>query len=190
MTPHHRPRSPDSVPATAVAGDPAPSATRSTGAAGRAARVDRRSRWPASTSSAASTRAAGPAAHRADRAPDPGAARAVALQEVQEDQHRWLRKRLPGYRIWPGTRYGTQGIRLQIAWRRRRFDLRDRGTLTTTFSDQRRPIPWVRLATRRPAAVLRDRRPQLARRPGGRPRRGHAQADRSLPAAARPRARW
>lgn len=72
----------------------------------------------------------------------------TGLQEVQVDQHRWLEDRLPGYRIWPGTRFGTQGIRLQIAWRKQRFDLIDHGTVTTTFSHQQRPIPWVRLVDR------------------------------------------
>ena len=57
----------------------------------------------------------------------------AGLQEVQEDQHRWLKERLPGYRIWPGTQHGPQGIRLQIAWKTKRFDLRDHGTITTTF---------------------------------------------------------
>lgn len=69
----------------------------------------------------------------------------AGLQEVQVDQHRWLEDGLPGYRIWPGTRYGNQGVRLQILWRKKRFDKLDHGTITTTFSHQRRPIPWVRL---------------------------------------------
>ena len=78
----------------------------------------------------------------------------AGLQEVQEDQHRWLKNRLPGYRIWPGTRYGSQGIRLQIAWRKQRFSLRDHGTVTTTFSHQQRPIPWVRLKDRQTGRVF------------------------------------
>ena len=69
----------------------------------------------------------------------------AGFQEVQDDQHRWLKERLPSYRIWPGTRYGNQGMRLQIAWRKKRFDLLDHGSITTTFSYQQRPIPWVRL---------------------------------------------
>ncbi len=72
----------------------------------------------------------------------------AGLQEVQEDQHRWLKDGLPGYRIWPGTRYGNQGIRLQILWKKQRFDLLDHGSITTTFSHQQRPIPWVRLKDR------------------------------------------
>lgn len=72
----------------------------------------------------------------------------AGFQEVQEDQHRWLKDALPSYRIWPGTRYGNQGIRLQILWKKQRFDLLDHGSITTTFSHQRRPIPWVRLKDR------------------------------------------
>jgi endonuclease/exonuclease/phosphatase family metal-dependent hydrolase len=68
-----------------------------------------------------------------------------ALQEVQADQLRGLRRRLPNYRFWPGTKLGPGGLRLQIAWRPARFDLVDHGTLTTTFSYQDRPVPWVRL---------------------------------------------
>lgn len=78
----------------------------------------------------------------------------AGLQEVQQDQHRWLRDRMPGYRIWPGMRYGPQGIRLQIAWHRKRFALRDHGTITTTFSNQQRPIPWVRLRDRETGRTL------------------------------------
>jgi endonuclease/exonuclease/phosphatase family metal-dependent hydrolase len=69
----------------------------------------------------------------------------LAMQEVQEDQLRWLRKKLPRYRVWPGKRYGPQGLRLQIAWRKARFDLVDHGSIETTFSHFQRPIPWVRL---------------------------------------------
>lgn len=69
----------------------------------------------------------------------------IGLQEVQQDQLRWLRNRLDGYRFWPGTKFDAKGIRLQIAWKRARFDLVEHGTITTTFSHQRRPIPWVRL---------------------------------------------
>lgn len=74
--------------------------------------------------------------------------RLVALQEVQQDQYRWLNRRLKGFRFWPGTRLDAAGIRLQIGWRRSRFDQLDHGTITTTFSHQQRPIPWVRLRER------------------------------------------
>jgi len=69
----------------------------------------------------------------------------VALQEVQADQLRGLRRRLDHYRFWPAKSLGPGGLRLQLAWRPARFDLVDRGTLTTTFSHQQRPVPWVRL---------------------------------------------
>ena len=69
----------------------------------------------------------------------------VLMQEVQEDQYHWLDQELPGYRIWPGDSLGPQGIRLQIAWKRNRFELMDHGTITTTFSHQRIPTPWVEL---------------------------------------------
>jgi endonuclease/exonuclease/phosphatase family metal-dependent hydrolase len=72
----------------------------------------------------------------------------IGMQEVQRDQHRVLRHRLPGYRIWPGTRLGNQGIRLQIAWRKSQFRLLDTGTITTRFDHQARPIPWVKLRNR------------------------------------------
>ncbi|MGH3346537.1 MAG: endonuclease/exonuclease/phosphatase family protein [Nocardioides sp.] len=68
-----------------------------------------------------------------------------AMQEVQADQLRGLRRRLSQYRFWPAKKLGPGGLRLQIAWRPARFDLVDYGTLTTTFSHQERPLPWVRL---------------------------------------------
>ena len=57
---------------------------------------------------------------------------------------RGLRRRLPNYRFWPGTKFGPELLRLQIAWRPARFD-RDHGTLTTRLDYQERPVPWVRL---------------------------------------------
>jgi endonuclease/exonuclease/phosphatase family metal-dependent hydrolase len=69
----------------------------------------------------------------------------IAMQEVQDDQLRRLKVHLPRYRFWPGEHLGPGGLRLQIAWLRTRFDLIDTGTITTTFSNQERPVPWVRL---------------------------------------------
>jgi endonuclease/exonuclease/phosphatase family metal-dependent hydrolase len=69
----------------------------------------------------------------------------IAMQEVQDDQLRRLKVHLPRYRFWPGENLGPGGLRLQIAWLRTRFDLIDTGTITTTFSNQERPVPWVRL---------------------------------------------
>lgn len=69
----------------------------------------------------------------------------AGLQEVQADQQRWLANRLDGYRMWPGTTLGPGALRLQIVWRAKRFEMVDNGTITTTFSHQERPVPWVRL---------------------------------------------
>ncbi len=69
----------------------------------------------------------------------------IAMQEVQDDQLRWLKVHLPRYRFWPNENLGPGGLRLQIAWVRERFDLIDAGSITTTFSNQERPVPWVRL---------------------------------------------
>jgi endonuclease/exonuclease/phosphatase family metal-dependent hydrolase len=69
----------------------------------------------------------------------------MALQEVQDDQLRRLKVHLPRYRFWPNEKHAPGGLRLQIGWLRTRFDLVDGGTITTRFSYQRRPVPWVRL---------------------------------------------
>ena len=74
-----------------------------------------------------------------------GGFKLIALQEVQADQLRGLRARLPRYRFWPNEKYGPGGLRLQIAWRHQRFDLLEAGAITTTFSFQQRPLPWVKL---------------------------------------------
>jgi endonuclease/exonuclease/phosphatase family metal-dependent hydrolase len=74
-----------------------------------------------------------------------GGFKLIALQEVQADQLRGLRSKLPRYRFWPNEKYGPGGLRLQIAWRHQRFDLLEAGTITTTFSYQQRPLPWVKL---------------------------------------------
>lgn len=73
----------------------------------------------------------------------------IGLQEVQRDQLRVLRKQLPGYRIWPGTSLGNQGVRLQIAFRKKRFRMVDHGRISTRFDRQVRPIPWVKLRDKR-----------------------------------------
>ncbi|GAB3772534.1 endonuclease/exonuclease/phosphatase family metal-dependent hydrolase [Nocardioides ginsengisegetis] len=72
----------------------------------------------------------------------------IGMQEVQTDQYRVLHNRLDHYRIWPGTRLGNQGIRLQIAWREHQFKLLRTGTITTRFDHQSRPVPWVKLKNR------------------------------------------
>jgi endonuclease/exonuclease/phosphatase family metal-dependent hydrolase len=72
----------------------------------------------------------------------------IGMQEVQADQYRVLRDRLPGYRLWPGTRLGNPGIPLQIAFRRTVFKLVDAGYIITRFDHQSRPVPWVKLRNR------------------------------------------
>ncbi|MDN4160134.1 endonuclease/exonuclease/phosphatase family protein [Nocardioides abyssi] len=73
----------------------------------------------------------------------------IGLQEVQRDQLRVLRNRMPRYRIWPGTSLGNQGVRLQIAFRKKRFAMVGHGQVMTRFHRQTRPIPWVKLRDRR-----------------------------------------
>lgn len=73
----------------------------------------------------------------------------IGMQEVQRDQYRVLHRRLHHeYGIWPGTRLGNAGVRLQIAWQRRQFTLVRTGTITTRFDHQSRPVPWVLLRNR------------------------------------------
>lgn len=72
----------------------------------------------------------------------------VGMQEVQKDQLGVLQARLGGYTIWPGQLLGNQGVRLQIAWRDDLFELRDTGSIITTFDNQQRPIPYVLLRHR------------------------------------------
>ena len=69
----------------------------------------------------------------------------MGLQEVQPDQLRVLRDRMPGYRFSPGAVTEDQGFQLQVAWRTKHFELRDRGYVRTPFNDSRRRTPWVRL---------------------------------------------
>lgn len=76
----------------------------------------------------------------------------IGMQEVQDDQLRVLSRKLHGFTIWPKHRLGNNGVRLQIAWRAQRFaHVRD-GHITTTFSRQQRPVPWVLLRDRRTGA--------------------------------------
>ncbi len=69
----------------------------------------------------------------------------MGLQEVQPDQLKVLRDRMPGYRFAPGLDDQDQGFQLQVAWNRKRFDLLDRGHIRTPFNDAQRRTPWVRL---------------------------------------------
>ncbi|MGZ4447681.1 MAG: endonuclease/exonuclease/phosphatase family protein [Nocardioides sp.] len=72
----------------------------------------------------------------------------IGMQEVQDDQYRVLHHRLDHYRIWPGTSLGNEGIRLQIAWRERKFRLLDTGSIATAFDHQTQRTPWVKLRNR------------------------------------------
>lgn len=72
----------------------------------------------------------------------------MGFQEVQADQLGVLHAQLGGYTIWPSSALGGNGLRLQIAWRSDLFELVASGTITTEFSTQRRPIPWVKLRSR------------------------------------------
>lgn len=72
----------------------------------------------------------------------------IGMQEVQLDQLRVLSRRLPEYAIWPGTRLGNQGMRLQIAYRTSEYTLVAADKIYTRFDRQVRPIPFVRLRHR------------------------------------------
>ncbi|WP_101525031.1 endonuclease/exonuclease/phosphatase family protein [Nocardioides houyundeii] len=75
----------------------------------------------------------------------------VGLQEVQDDQLPVLLNRLPGYTVWPQHQLGSNGQRLQIAWRDSRFELLDTGSVSYVFDSQTIPLPFV---------LLRDRETQ------------------------------
>ena len=69
----------------------------------------------------------------------------VTLSEVQDDQLGVLNARLAGYSIWPQHTLGSNGQRLQIAWRSSRFEMLDGGSVTFTFASQSIPMPYVLL---------------------------------------------
>ena len=72
----------------------------------------------------------------------------IGFQEMQTDQIGVLQRDLGGYDIWPGTALGSNGYRLQVAWRSDKLELVDTGTVSTVFSHQMRPLPWVKLRSR------------------------------------------
>ena len=72
----------------------------------------------------------------------------VGMQEVQADQLGVLTRLLPTHQIWPGSTLGRGSLRLQIAFKRSRFELVEHGTISTPFDRQERPIPWVLLRER------------------------------------------
>ena len=73
----------------------------------------------------------------------------IGMQEVQEDQIRALRGALGGgYTVWPQVSLGRNSYRLQIAFRNDLFEIVDGGSITTVFSTQMRPVPWIKLRHR------------------------------------------
>jgi len=72
----------------------------------------------------------------------------IGLQEVQPDQLHVFVSQLGGYRIWPQETLGRNSYRRQIVWRDDLFELIDTGTITTIFSGQLIPLPYVLLEDR------------------------------------------
>lgn len=72
----------------------------------------------------------------------------LTLSEVQDDQLGVLNSRLAGYSIWPQHALGSNGQRLQIAWRASQFEMLDGGSVTFTFASQAIPMPYVLLRDR------------------------------------------
>lgn len=69
----------------------------------------------------------------------------LTMSEVQDDQLAVLNNRLAGYSIWPQHSLGSNGQRLQIAWRSSQFEMLDGGSVTFTFDSQSIPMPYVLL---------------------------------------------
>jgi hypothetical protein len=69
----------------------------------------------------------------------------LTMSEVQDDQLAVLNGRLAGYSIWPQQSLGSNGPRLQIAWRSSQFEMVDGGAVTFTFASQAIPMPYVLL---------------------------------------------
>jgi hypothetical protein len=72
----------------------------------------------------------------------------VTLSEVQDDQLAVLNNRLAGYSIWPQHALGSNGHRLQIAWRASQFEMVDGGSVSYPFDNQSIPLPYVLLRDR------------------------------------------
>lgn len=90
----------------------------------------------------------GPGTDRAAMAAGLVASRGVdvlTLSEVQDDQLAVLNSRLAGYSIWPQHALGSNGQRLQIAWRASQFEMLDSGSVTFPFDNQSIPLPYVLL---------------------------------------------
>jgi endonuclease/exonuclease/phosphatase family metal-dependent hydrolase len=70
----------------------------------------------------------------------------IGMQEVQWDQLQVLGRELDDYWIWPYKRLGkAQGLRLQIAYKRDRYEFVEGRKVYTRFDGNTRPIPYVRL---------------------------------------------
>lgn len=69
----------------------------------------------------------------------------LTMSEVQDDQLAVLNNRLAGYSIWPQHSLGSNGQRLQIAWRSSQYEMLDGGSVTYTFASQAIPMPYVLL---------------------------------------------
>lgn len=72
----------------------------------------------------------------------------LTMSEVQDDQLSVLDARLAGYSIWPQQSLGSNGQRLQIAWRSSQFEMVDGGSVSFTFASQAIPMPYVLLRDR------------------------------------------
>lgn len=72
----------------------------------------------------------------------------LTMSEVQDDQLAVFNSRLAGYSIWPQQSLGSNGQRLQIAWRSSQFEMVDGGSVTFTFASQAIPMPYVLLRDR------------------------------------------
>lgn len=72
----------------------------------------------------------------------------ITMSEVQDDQLNVMTSRLAGYSIWPQQSLGSNGQRLQIAWRASQFEMVDGGSVTFTFASQSIPMPYVLLRDR------------------------------------------
>ncbi|MEI2714809.1 MAG: endonuclease/exonuclease/phosphatase family protein [Nocardioides sp.] len=72
----------------------------------------------------------------------------VGMQEVQDDQLPVLLRGLGGYAVWPQHSMGSNGQRLQIAWRTSRFEMLSGGSVTYTFDNQNIPMPYALLKDR------------------------------------------
>ncbi|QYJ02471.1 hypothetical protein KUV85_08970 [Nocardioides panacisoli] len=74
--------------------------------------------------------------------------RVAALQEVGPRQYKVLRNRLPKYRFWPRRRFGGKDSAIQLAYDRREYGLRKKGSFRVPVRGYWRIVPWVWLKDR------------------------------------------